>query len=375
MKILFWTDGFWPRIGGAETQCIQLIDCLQERGHESSVIAQRDHPDFLQEETYRGTPIRRFDFNGLIEKRELQNIRFIKEYLDLVLKEFQPDVIHLNTVTRGSSFVFLLLRQMFNMPVVATIHSPDYEGAILSHVKQICSRVDRICSVGDWVLQQMEKFFPQYKNKFKVICNGLKIPEIDPLPLPFDPPTILLLGRLSIEKGFDTAIKAFSLVKKRGTHAQLVIAGSGPERAFLEHLVNKLGLVDLVRFTGELSREEVPCIINKATLFLVPSHFEPFGLVALEAMQMQRPVIASNVGGLPEIVSHEETGLLVPPEDPEALCNAIQQLLDKPDVAIRMGIKGRMRAMEKFSLEPSVVEYEELYEQLLQRSKFLVSTL
>ena len=375
MRVLFWTDGFPPRLGGIETQSFVFIKAMQQRGHEYRVVAQQDHPSWKLEEHYQDIPVRRFDFNAVLKKQELKTVVSVKNYIEQVIKEFQPDVIHLNTVTRGSSFIFLLLRQMFTMPVVATIHSPDYQGSIGSHVKQICSRVERICSVSDWVLCAMEEFFPEYKDKFQLIYNGLKMPKIAPLPLPFDPPTILLLGRLSYEKGFDTAIKAFSLLKKTGIQARLLIAGSGAERPFLEHLVNVLELTDVVQFTGELTREEVTGTMNKATLFLVPSHFESFGLVALEAMQMQRPVIASAVGGLSEIVSDQETGLLVPPEDPEALCNAMQHLLDNPGIAITMGIKGRQRAIEKFTLEQNVLQYENLYKELIQSPKLLASIL
>ena len=104
--------------------------------------------------------------------------------------------------------------------------------------------------------------------------------------------------------------------------------------------------------------------INQSTIVLVPSFFESFGLTALEALQLERPVIASRVGGLVEIISDGETGLLIPPKDPIALCGAIQTLLSDPQKTIKMGIDGRKSAMERFSLQKNVEQYINLYEEL-----------
>jgi glycosyltransferase involved in cell wall biosynthesis len=109
---------------------------------------------------------------------------------------------------------------------------------------------------------------------------------------------------------------------------------------------------------------EAAPLINRATLVVMPSHFEAFGFVAVEAMQMQRPIIASNVGGLREIVSDRETGLLVPPKDPWALCQAMEAILRQPAKAVEMGIEGRKRAIERYSLKENLDRYEELFANL-----------
>jgi glycosyltransferase involved in cell wall biosynthesis len=140
-----------------------------------------------------------------------------------------------------------------------------------------------------------------------------------------------------------------------------VIAGGGQERPFLERLVNQLELQSTVHFTGELSREEGLQWINRATLLMVPSYFEPFGLVALEAMHLKRPVIASCVGGLAEIVLDGTTGLLVPPQSHDALYQAMQNLLNQPRQAIEMGQNGYKRAAEQFTLEQNSKVYEKYF--------------
>ena len=100
-----------------------------------------------------------------------------------------------------------------------------------------------------------------------------------------------------------------------------------------------MGLNNSVRFTGELSRKEVPLVINQATFVVMNSLIEAFGLVAVESMQMQRPVIASAVGGLIEVISDRKTGLLIPPQDSLALCLAMQELINCPEQTIRWEFK------------------------------------
>ena len=158
-----------------------------------------------------------------------------------------------------------------------------------------------------------------------------------PTPLEFSSPTLLCLGRLAKQKGFDIAIQAFSQVSKKFPHLRLHIAGDSPERANLENLAKTLGVKEQVTFMGYIGLDEIPAIMNQATLSLMPSRFESFGLVALHTAQMERPLIATKIDGLPEIVIDKETGLLIPAEDPEALAQAIDLLLSQPELAISMG--------------------------------------
>ena len=197
----------------------------------------------------------------------------------------------------------------------------------------------------------------------KLIYNGLPFPELAEKPLDFTAPKLLMIARLSPEKGFDIGIRAFALTRKKYPSATMVIAGSGHERSFLEQLASELNLCDAIQFTGALNEEEVPHLLNQATLVLVPSTFESFGLVALEAMQMARPVIASRIGGLQEVVQEGITGLFVPPENPQALFEAIESLLESPSQAVQFGRNGKKRA-ELFTIEQNVMHYEALYQEL-----------
>ncbi len=364
MKILFWTDGFWPRIGGIETQGLKFIQSLQEKGHQCIVVAQKDKPSEKNEETYSGILIRRFDFNGIILKQNLKKLHPIEAYLDWAIKEFQIDVVHLNTCIGWSAFIFSLFRRKFTIPIVLTIHAPFYyHNTINPLVTKICSQVDQICCVSNWVLQKMKEQIVH--RSLGLIYNGLPMFSTPPAPLNFSSPTFLLLGRFTSEKGFSTAIEAFAFLKNSHPNARLLIAGDGEERLELESIIEKFELSDSVEFTGPLTRDQVPHVINRVSIAIVPSYFESFGLTALEAMQMKRPVIASDVGGLPEIISDGKTGLLVPPKKPIALYKAMQTLLDHPEMAMEMGERGRCLAMEKFTLENHLAQYVNIYQKLI----------
>lgn len=361
MNILFWTDGFWPRLGGIETMGLQLIDGMQQRGHRYTVLANKDHADWKDAEIYKNIPIQRFDFNAIVAKRDLSVIRAVQEYLERILKEFRPDIIHLYANFGGSALAFLLFAKTLRLPVVFTLHAPYlYENKLGTHFPKIAAVSDQICCVSQWVLSEIEQMLPFTKPKLRLIYNGLPLPEIAPSPLSFSPPTLLLFGRLSPEKGFATAIVAFSLLKP---DAKLIIAGGGIERPRLEKQVDELNLRDSVEFTGVLTEEEVISTFNRASIVIVPSILESFGLVILEAMQWQRPVIASRVQGVPEVVADNETGLLVPAQDPIALSQAIQTLLKNPTKSIEMGLQGRKRALQ-FTLERNLLEHEKLYAEL-----------
>jgi glycogen(starch) synthase len=169
------------------------------------------------------------------------------------------------------------------------------------------------------------------------------------------------------DKGFDLALRAFALVHPRFPGVRLVIAGQGPERAALEGLAANLGIGAAVDFPGLISPSAVPALLNTASAVLVPSNwFEPFGLVALQAAQMGRPVVASRVGGLQDLVLDGQTGLLVEQGSVEALAAAIAILLADPHLASGLGHTAYHHARRVYSWERYVGDYLALYTKLLQ---------
>ena len=161
-------------------------------------------------------------------------------------------------------------------------------------------------------------------------------------------------------------MEALVLLRQRIPSARLVIAGDGPAAPELREQVSRAGLRDAVEFVGWVPPENVPALLNTATVVLMPSRWqEAFGIVALQAMQMARPIVASDVGGLPEVVLDGRTGFIVPKDDPAALASASFRLLDCPELAENMGTEARTRALETFGFARHVDGYEALYSKII----------
>jgi glycosyltransferase involved in cell wall biosynthesis len=177
-----------------------------------------------------------------------------------------------------------------------------------------------------------------------------------------DSPCVLVAANLVRRKGVDVLIAALAQPALRAPYT-LWVAGDGPERAALEVDAAKRGLADRVRFLGR--RDDVPNLLEACDVFVLPSRLEGLGVAALEAMARGRPVVASAVGGLAETVVSDETGLLVPPEDPAALAAALARLIQDPELARRLGAAGAKRVAEHFLAGQMVGAYEALYREIL----------
>lgn len=369
MKIFFWTDGFFPSIGGIETQTLRLVKGLQALNYTCFVLANQDGAA-LQQEYCNGINIARFKFSlfKAANTNGTDIVKNFKEKLLNIVNEFEPDVVHLSLYLRShSALAYMLLQKMLPCPVVLTLHSiPFVIDKPFSLVNNFFSSADRICCVSKFVVDQVKLYAPSAMHKTSLIYNGLPVPKLLPSILSFTSPAILCLGRFSEEKGFDLAIQAFAKVYKYFPQAQLILAGDGPGMVLFKKLVDDLELSGAVTFSGAIKVEDVPAMMNQATMILMPSHTESFGLVALEAAQMERPIIASAVGGLLEVVVHQETGILVPPNNIDALYEAIMTLLNNPSLAIAMGKRARIRALHHFSVENMLDSYQQVYSDIVK---------
>jgi glycosyltransferase involved in cell wall biosynthesis len=209
---------------------------------------------------------------------------------------------------------------------------------------------------------------PEIRGRDSVIPNGLPVPRVAHKSLPRDPHVLLVASRLVEQKGIGTALSAFAQVCRRRSDVRLVIAGDGPLRGDLVTMSERLDIEDKVDFIGWVDPGSVPDLINKATAVLIPSEHESFGLSALEAMRMARPVVASCVDGLPEIVEHGVTGLLFNPGDSAEMAENIEGLLGNPDLAESMGQAGRERALRAYSSATMGDRFAALYERLTSQT-------
>jgi glycogen(starch) synthase len=369
MRILCWSQFFYPNLGGVETLLMNLLPALRDRGHEVLAVASHGAgtPD---EAVFQGVRVRRFDFRHALVRRDPRELIGIRREVAALKRTFAPDLVHVH-FAGPTTYFHATTRDATAAPTLLTMHGPTGSaraeaGTLFGEVLEDAAWVT---AVSRATLADLVGARPDLAPRASLIYNGLPAPVLAPTALDFEEPHLLCIGRMVPEKGFDLAIAALPLIARRWPRCRLTLCGEGSARADLERQALSLGLGERVQFTGWIHPGEVHAVINRATVVLAPARWsEPFCLVAVEAAQMGRPVIATAVGGLTETVVDGETGLLVPPDDAAAVAEAVLALLDDPRRATAWGAAGRARAAEQFGFESCVGAYDRLYRQLVPGS-------
>jgi glycogen(starch) synthase len=366
-RVLYWTEVFFPYTGGTEVLSGKLLEGLRRRGHEFTIVTDKGALDLAEQDVHDGIPVHRLPFQDAIARRDVGGIAEIGSRISALRSTFAPELVHVNAVG-PSLFFHLRATRSAAVPWLFTPHAP-----LTNQATGLDTLLGEALRSADWVVclsaaqrESILRLAPEVLARSSVIHCGLEPPAGPPTPLPFDHPRALCLGRHVSDKGFDVALAAFARVADRFSRLRLTIAGDGPARPALERRAVDLGIADRVDFLGRVP--DVSATVNAATFVLMPSRWEEtFGLVALEAALLGRPVVATRVGALPEVVLDGETGLIVEREDAAGLAAAIASLLEDPERTRRMGRTARARALGTFSLEQSLDAYEALYERFAQR--------
>lgn len=344
-------------ISGSEAHLLQLLPDLRERGWDIRfLMLHEDEPgawEFADALRARGVPL-----DGIRLRADVDPIAFgeVAAYLARV----RPRILHTHLV--HSDVYGQLAGSLARVPLrLSTKHGfnefregrwfgfADRSVATFAHVHIAISQ-----GLAHY-LAETEGFD---EDAFEVVHYGIA-PAGDAAPYEGGEPRLLCIGRLIPIKGHLVLFRALAQARARVPGVTLDIAGRGPLEPALKSYARELGVEDAVRFLGFVS--PVQRAIEESAIVVVPSLGEGFGMVALEAMERARPVIASAVGGLPEIVADGETGLVVPPSDAESLADAIVALAGDLPRAAAMGAAGRERALTEFTPERCVESVEALY--------------
>jgi glycosyltransferase involved in cell wall biosynthesis len=257
--------------------------------------------------------------------------------------------------------------------VVGTVHSSrirsDEDRAL---VRRLTPRMDHLIAVSTSIVQKIADE-GRLGAPVTLIYNGVDLQRYDDqgpcctlreeYGLPAEGPMIGVVARLEAEKGHPTLIEAWPQVLAEFPDATLLVVGEGSRRAALEAQVAALGLSRSVVFTGR--RDDVPAVTAALDVAVLPSYREAQGLTILEAMALSRPVVASNVGGIPEMIEDGRTGLLVPPHDPAALAGAITRLLRDHPLADTLARAAHDQVHERFCVELMARAVETIYDESL----------
>jgi glycogen(starch) synthase len=288
----------------------------------------------------------------------------VKQQVAELKRRFAPDLIHINGVGRDE-FFHLVTAGAHPAPFLVTLHG-EWVPQADAIVRRTLQSTAWVAGCSEAILDKGQRLAPQIIPRSSVIYNAVAEASSPPEPLPVKAQRVLCIGRLSKEKGFDLALIAFASIVKRFPDLRLIMAGDGPERTRLANKAAEMGLKDAIDFLGWVAPENVPALINTATVVVMPSRAESLPMVALQAAQMARPVVGTRVGGLPEVVIDQQTGLLVGKENPEALAKAMAFLLDHPERATQMGQAARDRVQRNFDWERHVNAYDRLYKKLIK---------
>ena len=367
MRILYWSEAYWPSIGGTEVASVLLMRGLRALGHELLVVTSKTDPGLPDSEEHEGVAIRRLPFREAVADANPAAVFALLQKSLEITAEYQPDLVHLGLPGPSCLFCLQTCRRK-GLPLIFThqLAGAWTEGTRADQmVARAAQQASRVVFPSRGMLEEAVRSGIETEAS-EVVYNGIELESDEPLPLPWDPPIVVATGRLSHEKGFDLLVDAARLLVAAGTRFELRIAGDGAERPALEQAVNRYGLREIVSFMGWLKPEAVLDLLQSASVLVAPSRAEAFGLSALEAQAAGRPVIASRVGGLPEIIRDGDTGRLVAPEDPQALADGIADVLASRARATDMGLRARARVQERFSIEAQALEYERIYRDVLE---------
>jgi glycosyltransferase involved in cell wall biosynthesis len=280
-----------------------------------------------------------------------------------VIRELRPDILHANGNAWSGQYALLTASFLRHTATVAAHHSltpADTRSQVWLNRRKL-RRVDRNVAVSRFVARGVEEIARLPPGAVRVIHNGVPDAATSARPRLAPGPTIGSVGRLSPEKGQDVFVRALrDLPDVTG-----VLIGDGPSRGALEALADRIGVAQRLIVTGW--QEDPRPWLAALDVFVLPSRLEGLPLAAIEAMLASRAVVASDVGGLPEVVVDGQTGFLVPPGDAAALVATLRSLLADPSRAQKMGRRGREVALRRFGLSQMVAGYEALYQELLER--------
>ncbi|MBW3114333.1 glycosyltransferase [Bacillus sp. MCCB 382] len=370
-------------VGGLSRHVYDLANNLVKKGKHVHVLTTKAN-DTLPLEKMEGVTIHRVHPLHPYEEDFFKwvfdlNQAFIHYAHDLVKDE---RITHIHAHDWIVSTSAMKLKEYYSLPLITTIHATEHgrnQGIYTDLQHKIHREEQLLISASDHLIVCSEHMKEEIKSLFTidapiaVIPNGVELEKLDQFSL-YDSqqpqiPYFFSIGRMVHEKGFDTIIRVASRLKKEGRDISFVIAGKGPMLEHYRQTVIQDELSDTVSFVGYISDRERNDYLKNCLAVIFPSLYEPFGIVALEAMAFRKGVVASNTGGLKSIVKHEQTGLLFEPKDETSLYTQLVSLIENPKKSEQLGGLGFKMAKSMFSWDRIADQTIHVYEDVLLQSK------
>jgi len=396
LRVCFVSMQYPPHtLGGAGVYAHCLCNELAKRGHEIHVITYTTN-ETRSKNTTNSAHVHRI---AITDKPMLKTVSYwfkLRKHYKKLQRENGFDLLHANVTSDLS-----LSKNLVKIPRIVTIHhlaktifsisshlsgfreetgvAARLEKKLLDFDKIVMQRADKIIAVSQFTKASVTSTYHIPSSKIHVIHNGIypqeyictetEITETKKTYNIENEPAILYVGRLEQRKGLDFLLQAFDLLSKR-TKCKLIIVGDGDQAPYRK-LAATLRIKDKTIFTGHLDETKLKHLYTACTVFVLPSLLEGFGLTLLEAMASAKPVVATNVGGIPEIIKNDIHGKLVEPKYPEQLCEALSFYIENPETAKKTGEQNRKYVTETFSWTKTAKETELLYKSLIQQNGVL----
>lgn len=388
MKILMLTWEYPPRIVGGIARVVHdLSKRLIKDGHEVTVVTYRDNADVPEYENDKGVNVYRVDNymihpNNFIDWIMQLNFNMLSKATEIINKEGGFDVIHAHDwlVTYAAKS----LKNAYDIPIVATIHATE-----AGRNSGIHDETQRYINDTEWLLtyeatevivnsnymkNEIQRLFGLPFDKINVIPNGINLSNFTGIERDYDfrrqyamdnEKIILYVGRLVYEKGVQHLIAAMPKILSNYNDAKLIIAGRGGMMDELRAEASNLGLNDKIYFTGYLNSKQVQKMYKCADVAVFPSTYEPFGIVALEAMLAGVPTVVSDVGGLDEIVTHGVDGMKSYAGNANSIADSVTALLYDHQLATNVSKKAKQKVKDQFNWEKIAQDTHFTYEKAI----------
>ncbi len=377
---------FPPRIvGGISRHCFGLAKAIAKRGHEIHVIT-LDFPNTPQYEEIDGVKIYRTSIElghpNFIIWTFLFN-HFMEKKVAVLNREYGFNIIHIHDWLTAP--VGITSKYHLDRPLISTIHSTEV-GRVQGLYNPDSHFIDglewwttyeskRVIVASNSMKYELEDHFHLPGEKIDVIPNAIDTTRYDRNVdreavkrrygiSPYER-IVLFIGRLSPQKGVEYLIKAVPFILNRHPEAVFIIIGEGLSKEYLMDLAHKSGYSHKIRFFGFLPDQDLIELTMSADVLVLPSIYEPFGIVALEGMAAGVPIVASNVGGLTEIVEHDKTGVLVYPRDPASIAWGVNRVLSDPGYSSWIVQNAKKKVKEVYNWESVAARTIEVYEKAL----------
>lgn len=307
--------------------------------------------------------------------------------VDRLSREYKIDIVHGQS---PSSYGYGLLRRP-DMPFVVTLHSTSFgefgfyfglplsfinRNVVFAAIKEVMSAFltsieyrcsDKVIAVSRATAEETAAFYRLPKDRIVTIHNGIDLSSFTDLRVEGENKehTVLSVGRLTWRKGYKYLIESIPDILSEYPKARLLLVGEGDQRTPLQQHARKLGIENSVLFLGKVSAERLYSLYHEAEVYVQPSLYEPLGITILEAMSMRKPVVATRVGGIPEVITNGVEGILVKPGNSPQLAKAITNIFSDSSCSRRLGNSARKRVEREFTWEVIAKKTFEFYKNLL----------